>query len=146
MWFKLDIVIALRFVCAAHWPELLITSAMRFESLIRFTVSLLQGKCWFLLLFLFTNFSHAVSRYMGAAITCLAGMSSNVLYWVVPRFLGRTDERKCYSAEQEDSLGLLFEAIVYSRSWVRKSVNRFKPRWCFTYRSSTVVAEWVCNP
>ena len=50
-------------------------------------------------------------------------MSSEVLYRVVSRFLARPVERKCYSAEQEDSLRLLFEAIVYSESWVRKTVK-----------------------
>ena len=35
---------------------------------------------------------------------CLAWMSSAVLYWAVSRFLARPVERKCYSAEQEDSL------------------------------------------
>ena len=59
---------------------------------------------------------------MGAAMICLAWMSSAVLYWAVSRFLARPVERKCYSAEQEDSLRPLFEAIVYSRSWVRKNV------------------------
>ena len=71
----------------------------------------------------FITFSCAVSRYTGAAMICLAWMSSAVLHWVASRFLARLVERKCYSAEEEDSLRPLFEAIVYSRSWVRKSVN-----------------------
>ena len=45
------------------------------------------------------------------------------LYYVVSRFLARPVELKCYSAEPDDSLRPLFEAIVYSRSWVSKSVN-----------------------
>ena len=68
-------------------------------------------------------FSCAVSRYMGAAIVCLAWLSSTLLYWVVSCFLVRLVEQKCYSAELEDSLRPLFKAIVYSKSWVRKRVN-----------------------
>ena len=46
------------------------------------------------------------------------------MYWsVVSRLLARPVERKCYSAEQEDSLRPLFKVIVYSRSVVRKTVN-----------------------
>ena len=76
----------------------------------------------FPVLIVFTTFSRAVSRYMVAAMFCLVWMSSAVLYWVVSRFLARPVERKCYSVEQEDSLRPLFNAIVYLRSWVRKSV------------------------
>ena len=72
----------------------------------------------------FTSFSRAVSQYMGTAMICLAWLNSVVLYWVVSPFLARPVEWKCYSAEQEDSLRPLFKAIVYSRSWVRKSANR----------------------
>ena len=46
---------------------------------------------------LFTTFSRAVSRYMGATMFCLAWMSSGVLYWVASRFLDRLVWRKCYS-------------------------------------------------
>ena len=79
---------------------------------------------------LFKTFSRAVSRCMGAAMICLAWMSSAVLYSVVSRFLARPVERKCYSVEPEDSLRPLFKAIVYSRSWVRNSVNSFA---CFAH-------------
>ena len=53
----------------------------------------------------------------------LAWMSSAVLFWIVLRFLARSAERKCYSAEQEDSLRPLSKAIIHSRSWVRNCVN-----------------------
>ena len=46
---------------------------------------------------LFTTFSHAVPRCMGAAIVCLAWMSSAVLDLAVSCFLARLVERKCYS-------------------------------------------------
>ena len=64
--------------------------------------------------------AHAISQCMGAAIICLAWMSSAVLYGVVSQFLTRPFQRKCYSVEQEDLLRPLFKAIVYSRSQVRK--------------------------
>ena len=51
---------------------------------------------------LFTFFPRAVSRYMGAAMICLAWMSLAVLYWAVSHFLARPVERKCYWAEQEE--------------------------------------------
>ena len=73
--------------------------------------------------FIHDFFSRAVSRSMDAAMSCLVWMSSAVLYCAVSRFLARLVERKCYSAEEEDSLRPLFEEIVYFRSWVRRSVN-----------------------
>ena len=66
---------------------------------------------------------------MGAAMICLAWMSLAVLYWAVSHFLARPIERKFCSAEQDDSLRPLFEAIVYSRSWIRKSVNSERGAW-----------------
>ena len=77
----------------------------------------------YLCVHLFITFSRAVSRYMGAAMTRLAWMSSAVLYWVVARFLARPVKRKRYSTEPEDSVRPLFKAIVYSRSSVRENVN-----------------------
>ena len=71
-----------------------------------------------LLITLFTTFSRAVSRYLRAAMICLARMSFAVLYWALARFLARPVERKCYSAEREDSLRPWFMAIVHSRSGV----------------------------
>ena len=46
---------------------------------------------------LFTTCSRAVSRCIGAAMFCLAWVSSAVLYRVVSRFLAGLVERKCYS-------------------------------------------------
>ena len=60
---------------------------------------------------------------MGAAMICLAGMSSEKLYGVVSCFLARPVEQKCCSPEQEDSLRPLTKATVYLRSWVSKSVD-----------------------
>ena len=69
------------------------------------------------------NFSHDLSRCMGAVMIFLAWMSLAVLYWIVSHFLAGPVERKCYLVEQEDSLRPLFKAIVYTRSWVRNNVN-----------------------
>ena len=46
----------------------------------------------------FTSFSQAVSRCMGAAMLCLGWMSSAVLYQIVSPFPARlVEEQKCYS-------------------------------------------------
>ena len=93
---------------------------------------------------LFKTFSRAVSRCMGAAMTCLAWMSSAVLYWVVSRFLARPVEWKCCSLEPVDSLRPLFKAIVYSRSWVRNSVYillLFRLSYIYMHRFHTVKYE-----
>ena len=66
---------------------------------------------------------------MGAAMIYLAWRSSAELHWVVSYFLARPVERKCYSVEPEDLVRPSFKAIVYSRSWVRNSVNRRHHHW-----------------
>ena len=71
----------------------------------------------------FTTFSRGLFWCMGTAMVCLAWMSSAVFYRVVARFLARPVEWKCCSLEPVDSLRPLFKAIVYSRSWVRNSMN-----------------------
>ena len=91
--------------------------------------SVLNRACLYFWVFVdvFTTFSRAVSRCMGAAMICLAWMTSAVLYWVVSHFLSRPVEQKCYSVEQENLLRPLFKAIVYSWSWVKNSVNERHP-------------------
>ena len=53
---------------------------------------------------IFTTFSRAVSPFVGAAMICLAWMSSAVLYRVFSRFLARPVERKCYSYKRKTRL------------------------------------------
>ena len=50
---------------------------------------------------IFTTFSRAVSPFVGAAMICLAWMSSAVFYRVVSRFLARPVERKCYPCDRK---------------------------------------------
>ena len=62
----------------------------------------------------------------GSAMFCLSWLSLALLYWVISRYLARLLFTEVSRIQPDDSPTLLFKAIVYSRSWVRKLVNRPK--------------------
>ena len=61
---------------------------------------------------------------MGAAMFCLARMSSAVLYYVVSRFLARLFERKDHPYNRKTCRYHCSKQTVFPRSTVRKLVNK----------------------
>ena len=71
----------------------------------------------------FTAFSRAVSRYMGVVMVCLACSEFSGVVLSCFMLSRRTSWAEESLIQPEHSLIPLFEANVYSRSWVKKVVN-----------------------